>query len=141
MRASTYSITCERSISIYHTPLRAWKVTRCYLLAGSPSQWQCAVYVRALCTRVVQALGETISAPIISSVCQSPFFAVCIDETTDVSVKKELIIYIRYICKGEIKKTALSGSLNSQMALPIQLLKLCVPCAEKWVLTCSVSVA
>ena len=52
---------------------------------------------------VVQALGETISAPIISSVCQSPFFAVCIDEITDVSVKKELIIYIRYICKWEIK--------------------------------------
>ena len=52
---------------------------------------------------VVQALGETISALIISSVCQSPFFAVCIDETTDVSVKKELIIYIRYICKGDIK--------------------------------------
>ena len=52
---------------------------------------------------VVQALGETVSAPIISSVCQSPFFAVCIDETTDVSVKTELIIYIRYICKGEIK--------------------------------------
>ena len=54
---------------------------------------------------VVQALGEeTISAPIISSVCQFPFFAVCLDETTDVSVKKDLIIYIRYICTEEIKK-------------------------------------
>ena len=44
---------------------------------------------------VVQALGQTISAPIISSVSQYPSVAVCIDESTDVSVKKELIIYIR----------------------------------------------
>ena len=33
---------------------------------------------------VIQALGETISSPILSSVRQSPFFSVCIDETTDV---------------------------------------------------------
>ena len=52
---------------------------------------------------VIQALGETISSPILSSVRQSPFFSVCIDETTDVSIKKELIVYIRYVCKGEVK--------------------------------------
>ena len=46
---------------------------------------------------VFQTLGETIPAPIISSVCQFLFFAVCIDESTDVPVKKELIIYVHQV--------------------------------------------
>ena len=51
---------------------------------------------------VVQALGEAVSEPIISAIRQSSFFAVCIDETTDVSITKELIVYIRYVHGGEI---------------------------------------
>ena len=66
---------------------------------SSNAQYMSDLFVQ----EVVLALGETIAAPIISSVGQSPFFAVCIDETTDVSVKKELIIYITYICTWEIK--------------------------------------
>ena len=56
---------------------------------------------------VVQALGDAIADPIISSIQQSPFFSVCIDETTDVSVTKELIVYIRYICDGGVKSSFL----------------------------------
>ena len=52
---------------------------------------------------VVQALGDAITDPIILSIQQSPFFSVCIDETTDVSVIKELIVYIRFICDGAVK--------------------------------------
>ena len=33
----------------------------------------------------------------------SPFFSLLIDETTDVSILKQMIIYGRYICKGEAK--------------------------------------
>ena len=38
---------------------------------------------------------------------QSPFFALCIDETTDVAVTKELIVYSRYIVDGEVRTSFL----------------------------------
>ena len=45
----------------------------------------------------IQALAEIISQDIMKSLQTSPFFSVCIDETTDVSVTKQLIIYGRYL--------------------------------------------
>ena len=56
---------------------------------------------------VLQCLGETVAEPISSRVRQSPFFALCIDETTDVSVTKELIVYSRYIVDGEVRTSFL----------------------------------
>ena len=42
---------------------------------------------------LVQALAETVSKPIQEHLRASPFFSLCIDETTDVSVTKQLIVY------------------------------------------------
>ena len=42
---------------------------------------------------IVECLGKAVFNPIVSKLRQSPFFALCIDETTDVSVTKELILY------------------------------------------------
>ena len=55
----------------------------------------------------IQALAEVISEDIIKSLKSSPFFALCIDETTDVSITKQLIIYCRYISEGEAKTSFL----------------------------------
>ena len=51
----------------------------------------------------IQAIAEIISQDIIQSLQSSPFFSLCIDETTDVSVTKQLIIYARYLDHGEVK--------------------------------------
>ena len=42
---------------------------------------------------LVQALAETIAKPIQEHLRTSPFFSLCINETTDVSVTKQLIVY------------------------------------------------
>lgn len=55
----------------------------------------------------IQALAEILSQAIIQSLQASPFFSLCIDETTDVSVTKQLIIYARYIVHGEVKTSFL----------------------------------
>ena len=56
---------------------------------------------------LIQCLGESVSGPLLVQVCQSPFFAFCIDETTDVSVNKELIVYVRYLVDGEVRTSFL----------------------------------
>lgn len=43
---------------------------------------------------LIQALAETIAKPIQEHLCASPFFSLCIDETTDVSFTKQLIVYV-----------------------------------------------
>ena len=56
----------------------------------------------------VQCLGEAVSTPIITHLQESPFFALCIDETTDVTTTKELIEYGKYIFNGEVNTSFLS---------------------------------
>ena len=90
---------------------------------------------------VIQALGETICSPILSNVCQSPFFSVCIDETTDVSINKELIVYIRYVCKREVKTSFIRVLELSDGTALIQSLKLCVVSADTLLYKCSTFVA
>ena len=55
----------------------------------------------------VEALATVISKDIIKSLRDLPFFALCIDETTDVSTTKQLIVYCWYIVKGEVKTSFL----------------------------------
>ena len=40
----------------------------------------------------IQALAEVVSQDILKSLQASPFFALCIDETTDVTITKQLIV-------------------------------------------------
>ena len=51
---------------------------------------------------LVQALAETVAKPILESIRSSPFFALCVDETTDISVTKQLIVYGRYLVEGDV---------------------------------------
>ena len=43
----------------------------------------------------IHIFNTVIMKPIIKKAQDSPFYTIMIDETTDVSVKKELIIYLR----------------------------------------------
>ena len=54
-----------------------------------------------------QALAENISLDIVKSLQASPFFSLCIDETTDVSISKQLIVYGRYLDQGEVNTSFL----------------------------------
>ena len=51
---------------------------------------------------LVHALADTIAKPILDSLKASPFFSLCIDETTDVSIIKQLIVYARYLVGGTV---------------------------------------
>ena len=49
---------------------------------------------------IVGCLGQTVLQPLLHDIQQSQLYAILIDETTDVSVKKQLIMYCRYM-KGD----------------------------------------
>ena len=49
---------------------------------------------------IVGCLGQTVLQPLLHDIQQSQLYAILIDETTDVSVKKQLIMYCRYV-KGD----------------------------------------
>ena len=51
---------------------------------------------------LVQALAEAVSRPIQENIRSFPFFALCVDETTDVSVTKQLIVYGTYLVEGDV---------------------------------------
>ena len=51
---------------------------------------------------IVLALAETVIEPIKEDLQASPVFAFLIDETTDVSVTKQIIIYCRFLTNGEV---------------------------------------
>ena len=55
----------------------------------------------------IQALAEVVSRDIVESLQASPFFALCVDETTDVSITKQLIVYCRYVVEREVKTSFL----------------------------------
>ena len=56
---------------------------------------------------IVQALAECVPKPIFGKLRDSPFFSLCIDETTDVSITKQLIVYGRYIVDGAVQTSFL----------------------------------
>ena len=78
---------------------------------------------------VVQCLGETVADPIVSHLQKSPlFFCLSIDETTDVSVTKELVVYGGYVAEGGIKTSFLCiVELHDGRAITISdtVMKLC----------------
>lgn len=57
---------------------------------------------------IVIALGDTVQETAKSEMQSSPAFALLIDETTDVAIIKQMIVYGRYLHNGEVK-TRLSG--------------------------------
>ena len=58
----------------------------------------------------VQALAEVMSHDIIESLQVSTFISLCIDETTDVAITKQLLVYGRYLVEGEVKTSFLQIS-------------------------------
>lgn len=41
------------------------------------------------------AMGRTVQEPIFQAIRSSPYYSILVDETTDVQIVKELIVYIR----------------------------------------------
>ncbi|XP_033103941.1 zinc finger protein 862-like, partial [Anneissia japonica] len=61
----------------------------------------------------VTTLGKQISTPLLQKLRDSCYFSILVDETTNVAVKKELIIYIRYLKESEREsETLFSGMLG-----------------------------
>ena len=52
---------------------------------------------------IVLTMGEATLEPIKEEIQNSPVFSLLIDETMDVSIIKEMIVYCRYISNGETK--------------------------------------
>ena len=50
--------------------------------------------------------------PILESICSSPFFALCVDVTTDISVTTQLIVYGRYLVEGDVHTSFEGPPLN-----------------------------
>ncbi|XP_076078789.1 zinc finger protein 862-like [Mytilus galloprovincialis] len=50
---------------------------------------------------MVWCLGETIREDVVAKVGQSSFYSILIDETTDISVLKQLIIYVKFMVGEE----------------------------------------
>ena len=62
---------------------------------------RCVHYMSQNCIQnIVGCLGQTVLQPLLHDIQQSQLYAILIDETTDVSVKKQLIMYCRYV-KGD----------------------------------------
>lgn len=60
----------------------------------------------------VISLGGVIKKEILSEVRLSPFFALMCDETTDVAIKKELIVYAHYLGSDRQVHTAFIGMVE-----------------------------
>lgn len=52
---------------------------------------------------VVEALGKVVHDDILQKVKAPPFFAILADETTDIAVLEQLILYVRYVLDKGIK--------------------------------------
>ena len=57
---------------------------------------------------LVQALVEAVAKPILESTRSSSFFALCLDETTDISLTKQLIVYGQYLVEGDVHTSFVS---------------------------------
>ena len=60
------------------------------------------------CHKLVTVIGECIESELVEIMCNSPFFVLMIDESTDLSVRKNLFIYINTLIP--------SGDINSNFA-------------------------
>ena len=60
----------------------------------------------------VSSLGVVIRKKIFDDLRSSPFFSLLCDETTDVAVKKELIVYARYLSSDRHIRTSFIGLLE-----------------------------
>ena len=49
-----------------------------------------------------RALDESVSMETYQQLQMSPFFSLCVDKTTDVSVTKQLIVYGKHFCNGHV---------------------------------------
>ena len=79
---------------------------------------------------LVRALGKTVSMEIYQQLQMSPLFTLCVDETADVSVTKQLIVYGRYVCNGD-GKTSFLGILELQNGLAVTITEaLCKLCSN-----------
>ena len=48
------------------------------------------------------AIFDPIEKGLIKDINESPFFAVMLDETCDITIEKKLVIYRRYLKKGKV---------------------------------------
>lgn len=62
---------------------------------------------------VVTCLGDVLSDGIFEEVRASPFFSLMTDETTDVAVVKEVVIYVRYLDQQRQIRTAFVGTVEA----------------------------
>ena len=60
----------------------------------------------------IMSLGEVISNKIFDDIRHSPFFALMCDETTDISVSKEVIVYARYLNSDRKVCTSFVGMIE-----------------------------
>ena len=65
----------------------------CDLNLGSNAQYTSESFLQ----EAVTSIGSVISESIFDNLRSSPYFALMCDETTDVAIKKELIMYARYL--------------------------------------------
>ncbi|XP_078590444.1 zinc finger protein 862-like [Branchiostoma floridae x Branchiostoma japonicum] len=61
---------------------------------------------------MVQVLSDGPRQEVISTLLQSPYYSILIDETTDISVTKQLIIFGRYLTKKHEVRTSYLGILD-----------------------------
>ena len=88
----------------------------------------------------IQALAEVVSWDIVKSLQASPFFALSVDETTDVTITKQLIVYCHYIVEGEVKTSFLRiAELPNGLAVTISEKTLQICSELSWILTSSVA--
>ena len=76
----------------------------------------------------MQALAETVAKPMQENVRASPFFSLCIDETTDVSVTKQLIVYSCYLINGDVHSSFISVLELSDGTAPSIVAAVCKLC-------------
>ena len=57
----------------------------------------------------LRALADTIRAPIYHAVKESPCYSMLIDETTDLAVFKDLIVYAKYLDNSHTEVTSFLG--------------------------------
>ena len=61
---------------------------------------------------VVEALGKVVHDDVLKEVKASPFFAILADETTDIAVLEQLILYVRYVSDKGIIKCSFLGTFE-----------------------------
>jgi len=57
---------------------------------------------RAMCKELLEAISEVVEDQLIDELSKSPTFGVAIDESTDVSSEKKLMVYISYLKNFEV---------------------------------------